>query len=116
MVCLTDIFDSGGAGGDGPSGTVVKSLSTTDDEPGSGDPEHDRAVGAANGPVPQEDFYRYVLSHPQVSASVMGLRDIDEFKHVRQPRPHHRPPPPPAATLALGLSLGLGLSRSLRKF
>ena len=54
----------GGAGGAGPAGTVVKDLSTTDDAP------------------PQEQFYRYVLSHPAVSAAVMGLRDIDEFKHV----------------------------------
>jgi len=31
---------------------------------------------------PVEDFYRYVLSHPAVSLSVMGLRDVASFARV----------------------------------
>jgi aryl-alcohol dehydrogenase-like predicted oxidoreductase len=31
---------------------------------------------------PLEDFYRYVLSHPAVSLSIMGLRDVVSFERV----------------------------------
>jgi aryl-alcohol dehydrogenase-like predicted oxidoreductase len=31
---------------------------------------------------PLEDFYRYVLSHPAVSLSIMGLRDVATFERV----------------------------------
>ncbi len=63
-VVIMNASARGGAGGTGLAGTVVKDLSTT-----------------AGAPA-QEQFYRYVLSHPAVSSSVMGLRDIKEFKHV----------------------------------
>ena len=31
---------------------------------------------------PLEDFYRYVLGHPAVSLSVMGLRSVEDFERV----------------------------------
>ena len=31
---------------------------------------------------PLEDFYRYVLGHPAVSLSVMGLRSVEDFRGV----------------------------------
>jgi aryl-alcohol dehydrogenase-like predicted oxidoreductase len=31
---------------------------------------------------PLEDFYRYVLGHPAVSLSVMGLRSVEDFQSV----------------------------------
>ena len=42
--------------------------------------------------VPPEQFYRYVLAHPDVALTVMGLRDVDRFERV-------------AAALAEGLDL-----------
>jgi len=33
---------------------------------------------------PLEDFYRYVLSHPAVSLSIMGLRDPEEFQRLAE--------------------------------
>ena len=33
---------------------------------------------------PLEGFYRYVLSHPDVSLTIMGLRDPDQFKRMAQ--------------------------------
>ena len=45
-VVIMNASARGGAGGNGPPGTVVKELSSSDDAP------------------PQEQFYRYVLSHP----------------------------------------------------
>ena len=39
-------------------------------------------LSTAEGSPAEELFYRYVLSHPQVSASVMGMRDIDRFRTV----------------------------------
>ncbi len=36
---------------------------------------------ADDGPPP-EDFYRYVLGHPAVSLSLMGLRDLDRLRRV----------------------------------
>lgn len=32
----------------------------------------------------EEQFYRYVLTHPDVDVSVMGLRDIERFRTVGQ--------------------------------
>jgi len=36
---------------------------------------------ADDGPA-VEDFYRYVLSHPTVGLTIMGLRDLERFCHV----------------------------------
>jgi aryl-alcohol dehydrogenase-like predicted oxidoreductase len=41
----------------------------------------DKLLSGDNAP-PAEDFYRYVLSHPAVSLTVMGLRDLCRFEHV----------------------------------
>jgi aryl-alcohol dehydrogenase-like predicted oxidoreductase len=41
----------------------------------------DKLLSAGNAPAP-EDFYRYVLSHPAVNLTLMGLRDIDRFRRV----------------------------------
>jgi aryl-alcohol dehydrogenase-like predicted oxidoreductase len=43
----------------------------------------DRLLSPENVPAP-EDFYRYVLSHPAVSLTVMGLRDLARFQRVAQ--------------------------------
>jgi aryl-alcohol dehydrogenase-like predicted oxidoreductase len=39
-------------------------------------------VPAGETVPPLEDFYRYVLSHPAVSLSIMGLRDVTSFERV----------------------------------
>ena len=36
----------------------------------------------AEDPPPLEDFYRYVLGHPAVSLSIMGLRSVEDFQRV----------------------------------
>ena len=42
-----------------------------------------KLLGGIDAP-PIEDFYRYVLGHPAVSIALLGLRDVDEFRHVAQ--------------------------------
>jgi predicted aldo/keto reductase-like oxidoreductase len=37
-------------------------------------------LSTAKGAPPEEDFYRYVLSRPEVHVSVKGLRDISRLK------------------------------------
>jgi aryl-alcohol dehydrogenase-like predicted oxidoreductase len=54
-VVIMNASARGGAGGDGPAGTVVKELSTSETAPA------------------QEQFYRYVLSHP---AGIMLLQTL----------------------------------------
>ena len=41
----------------------------------------DKLLSADNVPA-AEDFYRYVLSHPAVNLTLMGLRDVDRFRRV----------------------------------
>jgi aryl-alcohol dehydrogenase-like predicted oxidoreductase len=41
----------------------------------------DKLLSGDDAP-PAEDFYRYVLSHPAVSLTVMGLRDLSRFERV----------------------------------
>lgn len=42
-----------------------------------------KLLEASDAP-PLEDFYRYVLSHPTVSLSIMGLRDPEQFQRLAQ--------------------------------
>ena len=44
---------------------------------------NDRLFGDADAPSP-EQFYRYVLSHPSVGLTVMGLRDVERFHRVAE--------------------------------
>jgi aryl-alcohol dehydrogenase-like predicted oxidoreductase len=41
----------------------------------------DKLLNEADEP-PAENFYRYVLGHPAVSLTVMGLRDVERFQRV----------------------------------
>jgi aryl-alcohol dehydrogenase-like predicted oxidoreductase len=41
----------------------------------------DKLLSADDVPA-AEDFYRYVLSHPAVSLTVMGLRDLERFERI----------------------------------
>ena len=42
---------------------------------------NDRLFAEPNSPPP-EDFYRYVLSHPDVHVSLLGLRNLETFERV----------------------------------
>lgn len=42
-----------------------------------------KLLKASDAP-PVEDFYRYVLSHPAVTMALMGLRDVERFRHLAQ--------------------------------
>ena len=44
---------------------------------------NDKLFGDADDPPP-EDFYRYVLSHKQVTVTIMGLRDVERFRRVAE--------------------------------
>ena len=44
---------------------------------------NDKLFGGADDPPP-EDFYRYVLSHPLVTVTIIGLRDVDRFRRVAE--------------------------------
>ena len=42
---------------------------------------NDKLFKGPDAPAP-EQFYRYVLSHPAVALTIMGLRDVPRFVHV----------------------------------
>lgn len=42
-----------------------------------------KLFGEAGAP-PRELFYRYVLSHPAVGLTIMGLRDVEVFRQISQ--------------------------------
>lgn len=42
---------------------------------------NDRLFGGPGAP-PEEDFYRYVLSHSAVHLTIMGLRNVDRFRRI----------------------------------
>jgi len=42
---------------------------------------NDRLFGGPEAP-PEEDFYRYVLSHSAVHLTIMGLRNVDRFRRI----------------------------------
>ncbi len=42
---------------------------------------NDRLFGGNDAPPP-EDFYRYVLSHPAVHVSLLGLRNLETFERI----------------------------------
>jgi aryl-alcohol dehydrogenase-like predicted oxidoreductase len=42
---------------------------------------NDKLLNAEGAPAP-EDFYRYVLGHPTVGLTIMGLRDLERFQRV----------------------------------
>lgn len=39
-------------------------------------------LATAAGAPPEEQFYRYVLTHPEVNVGIMGLRDVGRFARV----------------------------------
>ena len=43
----------------------------------------DKLLSADDTPA-TVDFYRYVLSHPTVTLTLMGLRDVERFRRVAQ--------------------------------
>ena len=42
---------------------------------------NDKLFGGEGAPG-EADFYRYVLSHPAVNLTIMGLRDVDRFRRI----------------------------------
>ncbi len=42
---------------------------------------NDKLFGGPGAP-PEEDFYRYVLSHGAVHLTIMGLRNVDRFRRI----------------------------------
>ncbi|OGG46806.1 MAG: hypothetical protein A3F84_03420 [Candidatus Handelsmanbacteria bacterium RIFCSPLOWO2_12_FULL_64_10] len=42
---------------------------------------NDKLFGGPGAP-PEEDFYRYVLSHSAVHLTIMGLRNVDRFRRI----------------------------------
>jgi len=42
---------------------------------------NDKLLNADDAPA-AEDFYRYVLGHPAVSLTVVGLRNLERFQRV----------------------------------
>lgn len=42
---------------------------------------NDKLFGGESAPA-EADFYRYVLSHPDVDLTIMGLRNLDRFRRI----------------------------------
>ena len=43
---------------------------------------NDKLFGEGPEAPDEADFYRYVLSHPAVTVTIMGLRDVDRFERI----------------------------------
>jgi len=45
---------------------------------------NDKLFGEGEGAPNEVDFYRYVLSHPTVGLTLVGLRDMDRFRRIAE--------------------------------